>query len=299
MISAATMINGLNGTMKLREPMARHSSWRAGGPADRFYIPANLQDLCDFLCTLDPAEPLLWVGLGSNLLVRDGGFHGTVIAVSGVLGQLEIRADGAITAGAGVSCPKLARFTVSKSLSGAEFLAGIPGTVGGALAMNAGAFGGETWGIVSSAQTVDRSGRLRRRSRAELKPGYRSVDIPEGEWFVSAEFRLVADDSGQGEQRIRELLAQRALTQPLGDASCGSVFRNPPGDSAGRLIDACGLKGLRSGNAVVSDKHANFIINLGGATATDIERLICMVQQRVNQDSGILLEPEVRIVGHE
>ena len=293
------MISGLKGTMKLREPMARHSSWQTGGPADRFYIPANLQDLCDFLGTLDPAEPLLWVGLGSNLLVRDGGFQGTVIAVSGVLGQLEIRADGAITAGAGVSCAKLARFTVSKCLSGAEFLAGIPGTVGGALAMNAGPFGGETWGIASSAQTVDRSGRLRSRFRAELKPGYRSVGIPAGEWFVSAEFRLAADDSGQGEHRIRELLAQRARTQPIGDASCGSVFRNPPGDSAGRLIDACGLKGLRSGNAVVSDKHANFIINLGGATATDIERLIFIVQERVNQATGILLEPEVRIVGQE
>src|SRR3972149_2856294 len=209
MISAATMINGLNGTMKLREPMARHSSWRAGGPADRFYIPANLQDLCDFLCTLDPAEPLLWVGLGSNLLVRDGGFHGTVIAVSGVLGQLEIRADGAITAGAGVSCPKLARFTVSKSLSGAEFLAGIPGTVGGALAMNAGAFGGETWPIVEAVETINRAGTVHVRAPVAFEVGYRTVVGPLDEWFVAGHFKLATGQATEGQARIKGLLARR------------------------------------------------------------------------------------------
>lgn len=297
MRAMAQKIDTLKGTMKLRESMARHTSWRAGGPAARFYIPAGLEDLSDFLRQIDPAEPILWLGLGSNLLVRDGGFRGTVIATGGAFDHLDAGAGGIVNAGAGVSCAKFARFTVGKGLAGAEFLAGIPGTVGGALAMNAGAFGGETWNLAYAAQTIDRSGGLHDRTRAELRPGYRCVTLPEGEWFVSASFKLNPDATGQGAQRIRGFLEQRSLRQPIGDASCGSVFRNPPGDSAGRLIDACGLKGLRMGNAVVSDKHANFIINSGGATAQEIEDLIAAVRQLVERETGILLEPEVKIVG--
>lgn len=293
----AQKIDTLTGTMRLREPMARHTSWRVGGPADRFYIPAGLEDLGAFLRQIDPAEPILWLGLGSNLLVRDGGFRGTAIATGGVLDRLEAGSGGIVNAGAGVSCAKFARFTVGNGLAGAEFLAGIPGAVGGALAMNAGAFGGETWNIAYAARTIDRSGGLRDRTRAELRPGYRCVTLPEGEWFVGASFQLNPDATGQGAQRIREFLERRSSSQPIGDASCGSVFRNPPGDSAGRLIDACGLKGLRMGNAAVSNKHANFIINSGGATAREIEDLIVAVRQRVERETGILLEPEVKIVG--
>ena len=293
----AQKIDALKGIMRLREPMARHASWRAGGPADRFYMPADLEDLCNFLRQIDPAEPILWLGLGSNLLVRDGGFRGTVIATGGVLDHLEAGSGGIVNAGAGVSCAKFARFTAGKGFAGAEFLAGIPGTVGGALTMNAGAFGGETWNIAFAAQTIDRSGGLHDRTRAELMPAYRRVSLPEGEWFVGASFKLDPDAAGQCMRRIREFLERRSLSQPIGDASCGSVFRNPPGDAAGRLIDACGLKGLRRGNAVVSDKHANFIINSGGATAREIEDLIALVRQRVEGETGILLEPEVKIVG--
>ncbi|TAJ92457.1 MAG: UDP-N-acetylmuramate dehydrogenase [Gammaproteobacteria bacterium] len=293
----AQKIDIVKGILKLDEPMSRHTSWRAGGPAARFYIPAGLTDLSDFLRQLDPAEPILWIGLGSNLLVRDGGFRGTVIATGGALDHMEVGTEGIVEAGAGVSCAKFARFTVGKGLAGAEFLAGIPGAIGGALAMNAGAFGGETWKIAYAAQTIDRSGRLRDRTREELRPAYRSVMLPAGEWFVGASFKLSPDSTGQGAQRIREFLERRSESQPIGAASCGSVFRNPPGDSAGRLIDACGLKGLRRGNAIVSDKHANFIINSGGATALEIEDLIDMVRQRVAQETGIHLEPEVKIVG--
>jgi UDP-N-acetylmuramate dehydrogenase len=196
-----------------------------------------------------------------------------------------------------VACAKVARFSAARGLAGAEFLAGIPGTVGGALAMNAGAFGGETWSIVRSVETMDRAGRRRRRLPAEFEIGYRQVQGPAGEWFIAAAFELRPDPDRSAAARIRELLAQRAETQPTGVFSCGSVFRNPEGDFAGRLIEACGLKGRRVGRARVSDRHANFIVNEGGATAADIEALVLLVQEEVRTQTGVRLEPEVRIVG--
>lgn len=289
--------SAMRGTLSRNEPMAARTSWRAGGAADRFYEPADVEDLSGFIATLEPDEPLLWLGLGSNLLVRDGGFAGTVIAVGGMSPAPDSDGGRRVRAGAGVACAKIARFSASCSLSGAEFLAGIPGTLGGALAMNAGAFGSETWDIVSSVETMDRAGRRRRRARTDFEIAYRRVGTPGEEWFVSAELDLRPDPEGVAGRRIRELLARRAETQPTGVFSCGSVFRNPPGDFAGRLIDACGLKGRRIGRAFVSDKHANFIINEGGATAADIEALILLVQQEVQERAGVRLEPEVRIVG--
>jgi UDP-N-acetylmuramate dehydrogenase len=287
----------LRGTLRWDEPMSGHSSWRAGGAARRFYVPADLDDLARFLAAQDRGEQLLWLGLGSNLLVRDGGFPGTVIAVSGVLAGLDSDGGRIVRAAAGVACAKVARFSASCSLRGAEFLAGIPGTVGGALAMNAGAFGAETWDIVQSVETIDRQGRRRRRQRSDFEIGYRHVRLPGEEWFIAAEFELQPDPAGAAAGRIRELLARRARTQPTGVSSCGSVFRNPPGDYAGRLIEACGLKGRLLGRARVSDKHANFIINEGGATAGEIEELILLVQEEVKRRTGVQLEPEVRIVG--
>jgi UDP-N-acetylmuramate dehydrogenase len=287
----------LRGALTRNEPMADHTSWRAGGAAARFYVPADLDDLSRFIATAEPGEPLLWLGLGSNLLVRDGGFAGTVVAISGVLSDLESDGGRRVHAAAGVACAKVARFSARCSLSGAEFLAGIPGTVGGALAMNAGAFGSETWDIVHSVETMDRAGRRRRRDRTEYETGYRNVKGPADEWFVGVEFELRPDAEGNAEARIRELLARRAETQPTGVFSCGSVFRNPPGDFAGRLIDACGMKGKRVGHAYVSDRHANFIVNEGGATAAEIEKLVLLVQDEVQRRTGVRLEPEVRIVG--
>jgi len=260
-------------------------------------VPADADDLSRFLAAQEPGQPLTWLGLGSNLLVRDGGIGGTVIAVGGALAELGSDGGRRVRAGAGVACAKVARFAASCSLSGAEFLAGIPGTVGGALAMNAGAFGAETWDIVSSVETMDRGGRRRRRRRTEFEVSYRSVTPPAEEWFIGAEFELQPDPDGAAARRIRELLARRAETQPTGVFSCGSVFRNPPGDFAGRLIESCGLKGRRVGRAVVSDKHANFIINEGGASAAEIEELIRVVQDEVQKRTGVSLETEVRIVG--
>lgn len=287
----------LRGEMRFREPMAKHTSWKVGGPAERFYIPADLTDLSNFLAQCPSETKLIWLGLGSNLLVRDGGFNGTVIAIAGVLEELSRCGENGVMAGAGVSCNKFARYAVTAGYSGVEFLAGIPGTIGGALAMNAGAFGGETWDYVRNATTISRDGTLQTRLRAAFEPGYRFVKLPQQEWFIAAEFQLPTDPEHAAPVRLKELLARRAASQPTGQFSCGSVFRNPPGDHAGRLIDVCGLKGARIGKARVSDKHANFIINDDHASAMDIEQLIQFVQQRVHEQTGVYLEAEVRIIG--
>ncbi|HEX5419545.1 MAG TPA: UDP-N-acetylmuramate dehydrogenase [Gammaproteobacteria bacterium] len=287
----------LQGVLR-EEPMARHTSWRVGGPAELYFKPADLAALEGFLAQLPPEKPVHFVGLGSNLLVRDGGVRGAVIATGGLTQTLERLDDGRVKVSAGVPCPRLARRCVAMRLGPAAFFAGIPGSLGGALAMNAGAFGGETWNNVESVETIDRRGHRRERGRGDFRIGYRSVEGPPGEWFVGAAFRF-AEDPSLEPSTIKEMLARRAAMQPLGLPSCGSVFRNPAGDSAGRLVEQAGLKGLRVGGAVVSDKHANFIINEGSATAADIERLIEIVQQRVASRTGVALELEARVIGEQ
>jgi UDP-N-acetylmuramate dehydrogenase len=277
--------------------MSRHTSWRVGGPADYFYIPADIQDLALFLKTLSPQQAIYWVGLGSNLLVRDGGLRGTVVATSGALGDLRKISDTEVRVEVGVASAKVARFTVEQGLSGAQFFCGIPGTIGGALAMNAGAFGGETWDIVDTVETIDRHGQLRMRERADYAIGYRRVEGPAGEWFVAAHLHLRKGDVADGKARIRSLLARRGQTQPTQLANAGSVFKNPPGDYAARLIEASGLKGACEGGACVSELHANFVINRGSATAADIEHLVEKVREHVRRVQGVTLELEVRIVG--
>ena len=287
----------LRGRLRFAEPMSRHTVWGIGGCADRFYEPADAGDLACFLASLPEEEAVLVIGLGSNLLVRDGGIRGTVIAVGGGLSGLGMPDRNRVRTGAGVACPKVARFAVQQRLADCHFLAGIPGTMGGALAMNAGAFGGETWDIVESVETIDRRGERRRRGRADFVAGYRQVGGVPGEWFLSADLRLSPDTSGEGADALRSLLRQRAQTQPTGTRNCGSVFRNPPGDFAGRLIEACGLKGSAAGGAFVSRKHANFIVNAGAASARDVEALMNRIAERVAHCSGVDLQPEVRIVG--
>jgi UDP-N-acetylmuramate dehydrogenase len=279
------------------EPLARYTSWRVGGQAERFYIPAGLDDLRDYLRGLPQGEPVYFIGLGSNLLVRDGGVRGSVVLMHNVLTGLTM--DGELVyAEAGVTCAKLARFTARQHRHGAEFMAGIPGTVGGALAMNAGCHGGETWDVVKQVQTIDRRGELHLRNRKEFVTGYRHVELPAGEeWFIAAWFDLPAGEASEAEQKIKSLLAKRLATQPLNQPNAGSTFRNPPGDFAARLIEASGLKGYSIGGAQVSEKHANFIVNLGDATADDIERLIAHMQETVQREHGIALQREVRIIG--
>ncbi len=294
--------SGLRGEIRFNEPMGRHVTWRAGGAAARAFVPADLDDLAAFLRATRIDEPLLFVGLGSNLLVRDGGFDGTVVFLHAVLGRLTLPAPGLVYAEAGVASPKVARFTANQGLAGAEFLAGIPGTVGGALAMNAGCYGGETWGIVERVLMLDRHGALRERTAADFEIGYRHVGLRDAvdECFAAAWFRLPAGDAADARGRIRALLEKRIASQPLQLPNAGSVFRNPPGDHAARLIEAAGLKGAQIGGARVSEQHANFIVNpQRQASAADIEALIERVQATVREKFGIDLVREVRIVGEK
>jgi UDP-N-acetylmuramate dehydrogenase len=277
-------------------PMSRHTSWHAGGPADFFFTPRDTMDVAAFMRQLPAELPVLWVGLGSNLLVRDGGLRGAVISTQGALGGLERVNATRIRAGAGVPCARIARQCVKWGLGPAEFFAGIPGTLGGALAMNAGAFGGETWKHVVEVDVLDRQGMRARRPKSDYRVGYRSVVGPPHEWFLGALLEF-EQKPGVNEAEMRELLERRRDTQPIGEWSCGSVFTNPPGDHAARLIEAAGLKGFRIGDASVSDKHANFIINHGAARAADIEALIEHVRRTVKEAHGVELATEVRIVG--
>lgn len=297
MMTASTQRPEPRGVLRHDEPMSRHTTWRVGGPARVWYQPADLEDLAAFLSGLPEGEEIVWVGLGSNLLVRDGGIPGVVIAPFSGLNRMELREGGRVRVEAGVSCARLARFCGRNDLAGGEFLAGIPGTLGGALAMNAGAFGGETWERVQAVETIDRHGCIRQREAGEFAVGYRTVQGAAGEWFVAAHMQFDQGEAAAAQADVRQLLARRNETQPTRQPSCGSVFRNPPGDHAARLIEACGLKGYCIGAACVSDKHANFIINAGNATAAEIERLIGHVQRRVAEQSGVELQTEVRIIG--
>jgi UDP-N-acetylmuramate dehydrogenase len=285
------------GEMGSNVTLADMNSWRVGGVARYLFKPASIDGLAGFLANTAPDEALLPLGLGSNLLIRDGGFAGTVILLHGYIDQLSVVDGRRVRAEAGVPCAKVARFCARNDLIGSEFLAGIPGTIGGALAMNAGAFGGETWEHVIAVETLDRQGRLHLRQREEYRIGYRSVQGPENELFVAAHMQFARGDGALAHEAIRQLLAKRAASQPTGVFSCGSVFRNPPGDFAGRLIEAAGLKGAIMGGAEVSTKHANFIVNKGEARAADIEALIYQVRDVVHAKFGILLHPEVCIVG--
>ena len=287
-----------SGQLMKHVSMARFNSWRVGGKAKQLYKPTNLQDLQIFLKTLAAADEPLWLGLGSNVLIRDGGLDNTVIITQGSIAKLEMLEADTFRAEAGVTCAKAARFCVKHDFANAEFFAGIPGTVGGALAMNAGAFGHETWQYVAAVETIDKQGNIRQHAAKKYTIGYRSVVGPK-EWFVAAYFKLPKGDGEVTAARIKKLLKERSASQPIGQLSCGSVFTNPVNDYAARLIEVSGLKGYRIGGATVSTKHANFIINKGDATARDIEKLILTIQQTVLQQQSIKLVPEVRIFGKE
>lgn len=302
----------LQGRFLYNEPMHRHVSWRAGGVARRVYIPADLEDLSWMVRSVPPREEIHLVGLGSNLLVRDGGLSGVVILLHGVLSKIAIegrthglpagpvdRPTKLVFAQAGVAAPKLARFAANHDLVGGEFWAGIPGTVGGALAMNAGCYGSETWEKVAQVLTMNRQGQLNERRPAEYVTDYRHVAprVHDQEWFIGGWFRLDQGDGAGSRETIKALLKKRIAAQPLNLPNAGSVFRNPPGDHAARLIESCGLKGHRIGGAQVSPKHANFIVNVDHATAADIERLIEHVEHTVEARTNVRLLREVRIIG--
>ena len=291
----------LTGQLLLNEPLARYNSWRVGGAAERFYIASSLADLSSFLQSLNADEPVCFIGLGSNLLIRDGGVRGTVILMHNVLNTLKMEGE-AIYAEAGVTCAKLAKFSAKNAKQGGEFMAGIPGTVGGALAMNAGCYGTETWDVVAKVHTINRHGDVKIYDKSAFKTSYRHVELQAGllgadEWFIGAWFELQAGNADESAQKIKELLAKRLASQPLNLPNAGSTFRNPIGDYAARLIEAAGLKGYQIGGAQVSTKHANFIVNVGEATAADIEQLIALMKETVQQKFDVELQQEVRVIG--
>ncbi len=301
MMNEPLRFTGLRGKLSRELSLAKHTSWRCGGNAQLAYVPADRDDLAAFVRQLAPADALMAIGLGSNILVRDGGIRGAVALLHDPGGVLAV-ADGLIYAEAGVASPKLARFAAMHGCAEAEFLAGIPGTVGGALAMNAGCYGGETWRHVARVEVLLRNGSFAVRTPADFAIGYRTVQLASGAaldgLFTAAWFRFPHGDGAQARAEIKALLAKRIATQPLNLPNAGSVFRNPQGDHAARLIEQCGLKGYAIGGALVSEKHANFIVNPNGeATAADIEALIEHVGNVVQARTGVRLEPEVRIVG--
>ncbi len=287
----------LRGELHKQEPMSRHTSWKTGGNAEYYYRAVDIDDLSVFMSVLPSDMPVVWVGLGSNLLVRDGGLPGVVISVVGGLNELEHIGENGMTIGAGVTCAKAARFAAKKGLAGIEFLAAIPGSIGGALAMNAGAYGGEVWSYVKQVETIKRNGERKVYSSDQFEIGYRSVSLADDEWFIACTLELDVSNKEKVERSIKKMLSERAEAQPLGQHSCGSVFRNPESDHAARLIDSCGLKGKQYGGATVSEKHANLIINTGNATSLDIEKLIELVQVTVFEKHAVKLIPEVRIIG--
>ncbi len=299
-LGAPLIADSDKGLLLLQERLADYTTWRVGGVAKALYKPAGIADLALFLKQLPPDEPLLWLGLGSNSLIRDIGFSGTVILTQGCLNELSLVGDDLIRVEAGVSCAKMARFCARNQLAGGEFWAGIPGTMGGALRMNAGCFNGETWQSVVEVETMTRFGEVRRRKASEFDVSYRHVSGLNDEWFIAATCRLTPGDKDTSLQLIKELLAHRASTQPTSEYNCGSVFKNPPNHYAAKLIESCGLKGKVFGGAMVSEKHANFIINHQGmASATDIESLIQWVQKTVREETAIELIREIHIIGDE
>ena len=289
------------GVLSENESMSRHTSWRVGGIADYFYRPTDLNDLSLYLKSLNHDEPVFFLGLGSNLLVEDKGIRGTVICTSGVLNEIKELDGTRVYVEAGVPSPKLAKFSAKLGLTGAEFLSGIPGTIGGALKMNAGAVGGETWDVVESVETIDMQGNVHKRTPEEFSIAYRHVESKdnslEKEFFVSAVINLTKGSKEKSLDTIKKYLNRRGATQPTQQPNAGSVFRNPTDDYAARLIEVCGLKGFCIGGACVSEKHANFIINTGTATAKDIKALIETVHSKVKQQHDVDLIREVQIVG--
>lgn len=288
----------LKGRWQEKLPLSQYTSWRVGGHADFIYFPANVDDLSLLLQHIPKTLPITWLGLGSNTLVRDGGIRGLVIITQGCLKSLEQTHDNEVKADVGVAAAQLARYSARLGLTGLEFLAGVPGTVGGALRMNAGCFGSETWQFVDRVDMLSRDGQITQFTANQFSIHYRHVDYNFPGWFISGYFKLQSGDKELSLQKIKTLLDKRASTQPTNVPTCGSVFRNPPGDFAGRLIEQTGLKGFRIGKVHISEKHGNFFVNEGGATAKDIEALITYVINSVEAKFSIRLHPEVHIIGN-
>ena len=290
------MDNKYKGELILDEPMSKHTSWGIGGPADLFYSPKNRKDLIGFLSGLDSTIPITWIGRGTNVLVRDSGIRGVVINTRSFLKEIVKTSEHLYKVEAGVTCVELALFCQKNGIGPAAFFSGIPGSIGGALTMNAGSFGMETWDLVKEVEVINEKGDISFLEKESFDIAYRTVTFPFRLWFLSCSMFLSSDEQTTKDNLI-ELRNQRIRTQPLSEDTCGSVFKNPPGNFAGALIEGSGLKGFKIGSASISEQHANFIVNEGGATARDIENLIKHTRQVVKKNYDIDLQPEVRIIG--
>ena len=286
----------VRGTLRRDVPLGPLTWLRVGGPAEVLFQPADAEDLAAFLAALPAEVPVLPMGVASNLLVRDGGIEGVVVRFGGPLAKVATEGD-LVVAGAGALDQRVAQVAQKAGLGGLEFFIGIPGTIGGAVRMNAGAFGGETKDRLVWAEALDRRGELHRLDREALGFAYRRSALP-AEWIVvRAAFRGEPGDPDAILARMEAIKAEREAAQPLRAATGGSTFKNPAGGKAWQLIDAAGCRGLRRGAAMVSEKHCNFLINTGGASAGEVEGLGELVRQRVREHSGVELEWEVIRVG--
>jgi UDP-N-acetylmuramate dehydrogenase len=294
----------LKGEIRTSVPMSEYTSFRVGGPVDYLAFPLDLEDLQSLLawCGQHGVQTMI-LGNGTNLLVRDGGIRGMAISLSrGFLRVEELERGsegGLIFAEAGESLEKLVEFSWKRGLTGLEFVAGIPGTIGGALFMNAGAFRGEIKDVLESVRLMDAGGDVRERGKEESKFSYRSMELQKGEIILGGKFRLKPENGRQVKSKVEEILRRRMERQPYNLPSAGSVFKNPPQGPAGRFIEEAGLKGHRLGDAQVSEKHANFIVNRGRARARDILALIELARQKVLQEKGVWLEMEIQVVGED
>lgn len=287
----------LRGQLQHNHHLAKYTSWRIGGPARTFYQPADLDDLKNYLQNLPKNETILWLGAGTNVLLNSNGIDANVIYLRNRLTSLQNLDANTIRAEAGISCARLVQHCTHLGMTDAAFLAGIPGTVGGAVMMNAGAHGDNIWNHIIAVETINRAGEVKLRSANEFIAGYREVSglNKNQEWFVATHLKFNCENAMNAKNRVAELLAKRKATQPLSEFTCGSVFRNPPNNFAAKLIEECGLKGFKIGAARVSEKHANFIINEGKATSDDIQKLMQKIIDEVAKKTGIMLIPEVHV----
>ena len=300
-------IDGVKGEVLKNEPMNGHTSFGIGGPADFLVYPEDRDDLLALLQQIKARGlPSFVIGGGTNLLVRDGGFRGVIISLrrmQRISLEREYRAIGGtfgvLSAEAGAFLPKVLAFAADEGLTGLEFAAGIPGTVGGAICMNAGTAGGEIGDVVESVSLLSPERKLIVRSKGEIGFGYRTSSVPDGHLVLDARMVLRRDDKEKIRARIKELLETRKRHQPGGYPNAGSLFKNPQQESAGRLIEEAGLKGKKIGGAQVSDKHANFIVNVNKATARDVLQLMEVVKKTVLEVHGVRLEPEIKVIGED
>lgn len=286
------------GRIAFDAPLARFTWFRVGGAADVLFRPADAQDLSDFLRALDPAVPVWPLGVGSNVIIRDGGVEGVAVLLRGPFVDIEVEGE-TVVAGAGALSANVARKAADAGLGRLEFLSGVPGSIGGAVRMNAGAYGGETRDVLVWAEVVSRNGELRRLDARGLELAYRHSNLKADDIVVRAAFKGAPDDPTAVRQRLLDVQAQREASQPLRVRTGGSTFRNPDGGKAWELIDAAGCRGLRIGGAHVSHKHCNFLIADDGATASDIEALGEAVRKRVQEKTGVTLQWEIKRLGRE